>query len=95
MGVLQGLKHSKLVVDHLLVALDVLLEDDLDSYPPRGALGLSNDAIGAGTECLSEPVFGPIESAQKSAAVSVFLIDRGRERVRTSCRSSRAGRPAD
>jgi hypothetical protein len=59
-GVPQRLKHAEFVVDHLLVPLDVLLQDDLDSDPARGALGLANDAIGAGTERLAKPILGPI-----------------------------------
>ena len=53
---LQALKEVQLVEDHLLVAPDVLLEDDLDSDPAVRALGLSDDAIGAGAERATEPV---------------------------------------
>ncbi len=45
----QPLEHVQLVVDHALVALDILLQDDLDSHLARGALGLSDDAIGPRT----------------------------------------------
>ena len=56
MGVLQPLKHRQLVVHHLLVALDVLLEDDLDGDLAGRAFSLANDAICAGTERASESV---------------------------------------
>lgn len=56
-GVLEALQHVELVVDHLLVALDVLLQDDLDGHLAGRAVGLADDAIGTGTERLAESVF--------------------------------------
>lgn len=58
MSVLQALEHVKLVVHHLLVALDVLLQDNLDSHLALWAVGFSDNAIGACAECTTEPVFG-------------------------------------
>lgn len=29
MGVLEGLEHLKLIIDHVFIAADILLEDDL------------------------------------------------------------------
>lgn len=58
MGVLQALKHVELVIDHPLVALDVLLQDDLDSDLALWAIGLSDDAIGACAERPTEAIFG-------------------------------------
>lgn len=54
--VLHALKHFQLVVYHLLVASHVLLQDDLDCDLALWAIGLSNDAIGTGAECLSEAI---------------------------------------
>ena len=54
--VLHALQHLQLVVDHLLVPADVLLEDDLDGDLALGAVGLADDAIGSGTQRLSEAV---------------------------------------
>src|SRR3569833_1046757 len=48
MGVVQLLEHVQLVVHHALIALDVLLQDDLDGHLARWAVGLANYAIGAG-----------------------------------------------
>lgn len=56
MRVLHALQHLQLVVDHLLVPADVLLEDDLDGDLALGAVGLADDAIGSGTQRLSEAV---------------------------------------
>ena len=58
MCVLQALEHVQLVEHHLLVAPDVLLEDDLDGHPAIGALGLSDNAIGAGAERATEAIPG-------------------------------------
>jgi hypothetical protein len=54
MRVLQSLQHRKLVIDHLLVTLDVLLQDDLDGNLASRAVGLTNDSIGTSTEGASE-----------------------------------------
>ena len=56
MRVLHALQHLQLVVDHLLVPADVLLEDDLDGDLALGAVGLADDAIGSSTQRLSEAV---------------------------------------
>jgi hypothetical protein len=58
--VLQSLQHVELVVNHLLVAFDVLLQNDLDGDLAGRALGLTNDAIGTSAEGATEPVFSPI-----------------------------------
>jgi hypothetical protein len=54
--VLHALQHLQLVIHHLLVATDVLLQDDLDSDLAFRAVGLADDAIGAGAQRLSEAV---------------------------------------
>ena len=59
MGVLQALKHVELVVDHFLIAFDILLQDDLDSDLALWTVGFSDDSIGSRTECPSEAIFGP------------------------------------
>lgn len=50
------MEHVELVVDHLLVSLDVLLEDDLDGDLAGRAFSLANDAIGTGAEGSSESI---------------------------------------
>lgn len=73
-GVLDALQHVQLVPNHLLVALDVLLQDDLNSHLARGAVALSDNAIGAGAEGLAESVLGllivtlglPLEAVEHS-----------------------------
>lgn len=59
MRVLETLEHVELVVDHFLVALDVLLQDDFDSNLALWAVGLSDDSIGSCTEGPSEAVLCP------------------------------------
>jgi hypothetical protein len=54
--VLHALQHLQLVVHHLLIATDVLFQDDLNSDLALGAVGLADDAIGAGAQRLSEAV---------------------------------------
>ena len=58
MWVLHLLQHLQFVVDHLLVSANVLLQDDLDSDLALGAVGLANNAIGAGTQGSAEAVAG-------------------------------------
>lgn len=94
MGVLQRLKHSELFVDHVLVSLDVLLEDNLDGNPPRGALGLAHDAIGPSAEGSSELVLGSMRRNPMSVPRIRGSLASGFEQGRTSCHNCRAGRPA-
>jgi hypothetical protein len=56
MWVFHALQHLQLVVHHLLIAFYVLLQDDFDSDLALGAVGLTDDAICAGAQCLSEAV---------------------------------------
>lgn len=59
MWVFHALQHLELVVDHLLVAADILLQDDLDSDLALGTVGLPDDTICPGTQRLSEAVSRP------------------------------------
>jgi hypothetical protein len=54
--VLHALQHLQLVVDHLLVAAHILLQDDLDSDLALRAVCFPDDTVGSGAECLSEAV---------------------------------------
>jgi hypothetical protein len=54
--VLHALEHLQLVVHHLLIAPNILLQNDLDGDLALGAVGLPDNAIGAGTQCLAEAV---------------------------------------
>lgn len=56
MRVLQALQHRKLVIDHLLVTLDVLLQDALDGNLASRTVCLTNDSIGTSTESASEHI---------------------------------------
>jgi hypothetical protein len=56
--VLHALQHLQLIVHHLLISLDILLQDDFDSDLALGAVGLAHDAVCAGAQCLSEAVSG-------------------------------------
>ena len=48
-GVLHLLQHFQLVVYHLLVTADILLQDDLDGDLAIWAVGLADDTIGSST----------------------------------------------
>jgi hypothetical protein len=56
--VLHALQHLEFVVDHLLVAADILLQDDLDRDLALRTVGLAHDTICAGSQCLSKAVSG-------------------------------------
>lgn len=68
MRVVHALKHLQLVVDHLLVAAHVLLQDDLDRDLALGAVGLPDNAICAGAQCLSKAV-----SRSAIGVLSIFV----------------------
>lgn len=53
---LQPLQQVQLVVHHLLVAPDVLLQDDLDCHLAILAIRFSDDAVRPCAEYLAEPV---------------------------------------
>lgn len=53
---LQPLQHGKLVIDHLLIAFDVLFQDDFDGNLASRAIRLANDAISASAKSASELV---------------------------------------
>jgi hypothetical protein len=53
---LHPLQHLELVVDHLLVAANILLQDDLDSDLALGAVRFPDDTICSSAQCLSEAV---------------------------------------
>jgi hypothetical protein len=61
--VLEALQHVQLVVDHALVALDVLLQDDLDGDLAGRAVCLADDAIRAGAQGSAEAILGPITTS--------------------------------
>lgn len=70
MGVLQSLEHLKLVIDHPLVALYILLQDDLDGDFASRALSLAHHAVSASTKGSAEFVFGPIDKRLHQLHVS-------------------------
>jgi hypothetical protein len=58
-GVVHALEHLELVVDHLLVSADVLLEDDLDGVSLAILLGLSYDSVRASAQRLAKAIGVP------------------------------------
>jgi hypothetical protein len=58
MWMLHSLQHLHFVVHHLLVALDILLENNLDSALALRPVCLADYAICTSTKCLSESIFG-------------------------------------
>lgn len=57
MRMLKLLQHFKLIVNHLLVTLDVTLQDDLDSDFARGTIRLTDHSICACAKCSTESIF--------------------------------------
>ena len=57
----QPLQHFELVVDHLFVSLDVLLQDYLDGHLASGAVGFANNSIGSSTKSSTESILGSTE----------------------------------
>jgi hypothetical protein len=54
--VFHALQHLQLIVYHLLIPTNILLQDDLDGHLALRAVSLSHDTICASTECFSEAV---------------------------------------
>ena len=54
MRVIEPLQHLQLIIDHLFIAFDVLLQDDLDGDLVTLEVCFSDDAICASTECSTE-----------------------------------------
>ena len=54
------LQENHLIIDHSLVAFDILLEYYLDGVPLASTLGFSNDSICASTKGPSELVLGSV-----------------------------------
>lgn len=61
MRVLHPLQHFELIVDHLLIALDILLEDDFHSDLSRWTVCLSHNAICTRAESSAKSVFRPTD----------------------------------
>jgi len=59
-GVLEALEHLQFVVDHLVVAFYVLLQNDLDGAFPLGRLCFSDDAVGSSSEGPAKLVLGSV-----------------------------------
>ncbi len=60
MRMLQTLEHIQLIQHHALVALNVLLEYDLDGNTAHGAICFSHDAIRSCAEGATESILGPV-----------------------------------
>ena len=54
--VLHLLQHFQLVVDHLLVTADILLQDDLHGDLALGTVSFSDNTVCSSAQCLSEAV---------------------------------------
>lgn len=65
---LQSLEHLEFVLNHLLISLDVLLEDDLDGHLAVGAICLADDSICSSTEGSTESVLGSIVAVVSTVA---------------------------
>lgn len=61
---MQLAQHVQLVVNHLLVSLDVLFQDNLDGDFSLSRVGFSDNTISASTQGLAESVFGPASLCQ-------------------------------
>lgn len=88
MRVPQALEHLQLIVDHLLIALDILLEDDLHRNLALRAVRLAHNSVCASAERLAETVLGSGAESFSSEQAAVGAA------TRTFCRSCQAGRAA-
>jgi hypothetical protein len=54
--VFHALQHLQLIVHHLLIAFDILLQDNFDSDLALGAVGFADDTVCASSQGLSKAV---------------------------------------
>jgi hypothetical protein len=66
------MQHFHFVVHHLLVALDVFLQDDLDGDLAGRAVGFADDAICTSTQGPPETI---LRSAKRVSAYAAQSID--------------------
>ena len=67
-GVVEGLQHLQLVVDHLLIPTDILLQDDFDGdLPSDGGLGLPDNTICSCTKRSAKSIRGSIYRSSVSS----------------------------
>lgn len=87
--VLHALQHLEFIVNHLLVSANILFQDDLDRNLTLRAVGLTDNAVRASTQCLSEAVSGSV-----AVVLASNVCLRGARQARTCDHSYRAGRAA-
>lgn len=73
MWVLHPLQHLQLIVYHLLISLDIFLEDDLDRYLSGRAVCFSDDTVRASTERFSKFVLRSSRMSARTAAWVGFI----------------------
>ena len=64
---MQALEHIHLIINHLLIALDTLLHNNLDGNLPLGPLGFTDNAVGTSTQGPPKLVLGPVSRVRKRA----------------------------
>lgn len=84
---LHPLQHLQLVVYHLLVSFDILLEDNFHGDFASWSIGLPDNTICTSTQRFTESIFGPEN-------MFVSLCMKVKEVLYTSYHSSLAGREA-
>jgi hypothetical protein len=68
---LHALQHLQLIINHLLVAAHILLQDDLDGDLALGAVGFSNNTIGSGAQRLPEAISRSVVGRVRTDAAEV------------------------
>ena len=58
MRMIQSLQHLQLLIDHLLVSFDILLQNYLDCHFVSVKVCFAYNAVGACSECSTELVLG-------------------------------------
>lgn len=61
---MHSLEHLHFVVDHLFVASNILLQNNLDGAFASWAVSLPHDAIGTSTECFAEAIVRSVSVGQ-------------------------------
>ena len=70
---LHSLQQNHLVVNHLLVAFDILLENDLDGIFLSTAFSLAHDPVCTSAQCPPKLVLGPASRLKPDSNSGAFM----------------------
>lgn len=71
---LEHSQHANLIIQHVLVALEFLLQNDLDGDLARWAIGLPNHAVRARPEGPAKAIICPLQRCQELSRIIALVL---------------------